>query len=221
MIKTLIIAPHVDDELIGCYPVLKRFMEYGKNDLLDVVWLYEASNDRLAEGRGAALFLGFRGFTCTPESLGLLITSNQYDQVYVPARQDWHADHKKANTLARQYATHFYSVDMFNGKPLAPADRDDKKRLLDQFYPSQKKLWANDAKYYLFSAISEVDYLIYETLIFQSVSITVLREYAYNVNDYVRYKMGTDLQKAFNDIVALCPVGEVTLHINTGVTYKI
>lgn len=90
--------------------------------------------------------------------------------VYAHSSTDSHAHHKfvnyiakallgflKANHphLAENFRLRFYSVDMATAKPLPKHMMQEKLAALDRIYPSQKSLWKNDAKYYLFESYSE------------------------------------------------------------------
>lgn len=222
--KTLILSPHIDDELIGCYSVLSSFRAGSKTDILDVMWLYETTEERLKEGHALADHFGFTGAMVFSAQVPELIIQNRYDKVYVPARQDWHIDHKTTNQLFRQYATNFYSVDMVNGVPLDDKEVLEKKTLLDQFYPSQAKLWEHDAKYYLFDAISDTDVTFYTKKRYGYFSLSFPYQYRQevhavvlkNISDFNAMKLS-----AFNKVVSVCPIGDVTYEHVNGCIYKI
>lgn len=154
--KILIVAPHIDDEAIGCWSVLNR-----KNVEITVQYMREITANRKQEGEAAAAFFGF-----TPRFGGGLpsVHNGEFDEIYVPSRRDWHADHKQINMHTRQWATHFYSVDMANGKPLQPGNMQRKRECLNALYPSQRKLWETDDKYWLFEDIQTTDYDVYTKL---------------------------------------------------------
>jgi hypothetical protein len=222
--KTLIIAPHIDDELIGCYSVLRDFRDYGKNDQLDVVWLYDITTERLAEGKALAEYFGFNGSALFSTQALDIIKSSSYDQIYVPARQDWHTDHKVTNSQFRAYATHFYSVDMVNGVPLLEREAKEKKALLDDFYPSQSKLWATDASYYLFTSISNTDIQTSIKLRYEMFSVTVDPKYYSAAHAVILQNMAefTEMNiKAFSKLVGVCPSGEITCEHISGKIFKI
>jgi hypothetical protein len=151
--NTLIVAPHIDDELIGCYSVLTKKQPGQK---VFVLFLNELTPERQEEAAIAGHALGFT--PCYNEPPCELF----FDQIYVPSIRDWHAAHKEVNRTWRGSATHFYSVDMQHGIYLGAEDSAKKKALLDTFYPSQKQLWETNAKYWLFEDIQERDFNVYE-----------------------------------------------------------
>lgn len=160
--RVLIVAPHIDDETIGCYSWFRR-----PNTHIDVLWLYEKSPTRLVEGNRLLQFQSEVGVQLQVNALAKSVTEaeairdlelSRYTEVLVPSLRDNHAAHKKASRDWRIWATLFYSVDMVNGIPLPQESALAKRELLDRFYPSQKMLWALDAKYYLFESIHKRDY---------------------------------------------------------------
>lgn len=153
--NTLIIAPHADDELIGCYSVLKQAKEHATT----VLYLNELTDERVRETQ---LLANAMGFIPQYRSMDRPVPGF-YDTVYVPSIRDWHKDHKEANRMWRELATHFYSVDMQHGVYLGDTAAQAKHVLLDTFYPSQKQLWEGNAKYYLFEDIQERDFNVYRT----------------------------------------------------------
>jgi hypothetical protein len=175
--RILIVAPHIDDEMIGCWSVMNR------PDIdLTVNYVYELFDTRKEDAAIAAHMFGFRSVW---GELPLDHARSGYDEVYVPSRRDWHEDHQRVNRRYRHWATHFYSVDMGNGVLLR--DCENKRIALNTCYPSQRKLWTNNDKYWLFEDIQETDYDEYKTLAWtqedgHNFSITVLRRYAEDVN---------------------------------------
>lgn len=221
--KTLILSPHIDDELIGCYEVLDGFSKFKEQgDSLDVIWLFEATRNRIAEGYALASHFSFQPMICNIDQAKVYVEANGYDNIYVPCRQDGHVAHKVVNTHFRKYATYFYSVDMVRRNPLSLKDAQYKQALLDRFYPSQRQLWDSNAAYYLFSDISPVDYVVYKTLSYPNCSCIVSENYEYDVDTYMRTKVNSQPGSIiFNDLVAMCPTGEVTYTHSTGQIYKI
>lgn len=192
----LIIAPHVDDEVIGCWSV------FGTGDIT-VLYLYELDAARKAEAEAAALALDF-----TPAFGDISIVRAGYDEVYVPSRRDWHADHKAANAQFRSIATHFYSVDMKHGKLLD--SRDSKLAFLNKHYPSQKSLWETDAKYWLFEDIQLRDYDVYQTFTAAECSITVLTDHAVAAEHLVKNLDTLNMHTIMDNLISFCK-GRVTV----------
>lgn len=195
--KTLIIAPHIDDEMIGCWSVLQD-----RARDITVCFGYELTPERRAEALklvqfNVALVFGFDNLE--PDL-------SAYKEVYVPSRRDWHAQHKITNSKFRGWATHFYSVDMEAGVYLGDAESKTKRAALDDIYPSQASLWATNAKYYLFEDIQSKDYAVQAILhsgdlrievpkAYEAATLTLLGEF--------------DAEILFNKLLGLIPVGKV------------
>lgn len=205
--RNLIVAPHIDDELIGCYSVLEK-----EGHKTDVLYLYDLSPERKAEAEHGSQILGFGILNFFPR------TKDTYSKIYVPSRHDWHAQHKEAYLSYRTKATHFYSVDMVGGKPLSTEDQERKKYLLDTIYPSQKALWERDHKYFLFESIATKDYAEYVTLEypggFSPTKIVIEKLFA----DEAQQAMTQIPEHSFEEIAqALIPiVGTSRLEITIG-----
>jgi hypothetical protein len=207
--SALIVAPHVDDELIGCFSVLTERTD------VTVMYLEEVSPVREREARKAAEVLKFE-----PVLPPFLTSLSGFDSVYVPCRQDKHPEHKKANAIFRTQATHFYSVDMDQGaRYLGQKQALRKLALLDDLYPSQFELWRYDARYWLFEHIRESDFEVYTTVVIRGHTITVLDQYASIVGNV--FRDGHSTQKTFNLLVSLCRSGRVTMQTPDGKEYSI
>ena len=200
MSKVLILAPHVDDETIGCFSVLQN----PSNDCT-VCYFYEVDDVRRQEAVIAADRLWFTA-VFDLKNLDLTI----YDQVFVPSRRDWHPDHKNLNAQYRNIATHFYSVDMANGVPLGDTESNRKREILNQCYPSQRQLWDSNAKYYLFEDIQSADYDTY------MVHYIRAGDWTYKVTLLADYDIGgcaCDQEilphEMMNRVLALVPQGRV------------
>lgn len=199
--KTLIIAPHVDDETIGCWSVLND-----PNRSITVAWLYELTSVRKREA------LGIPFVASVPETLLTDDFLKSFDEVYVPSRRDGHQDHKEANARFRKWATHFYSVDMAKGRYLGDAQSKTKREALDKWFPSQASLWATDAKYYLFEDIQKKDYETYAVLEAQNFKVTVPAEYVMNAQVVMaRREADADLRTVFEILLQQIPRGRVRL----------
>lgn len=145
--KSIIWAPHPDDEIIGCYEVLMR-------DNPAIIYSGDIENARREEALklrehvpiGPQLFL----MTVPPS---LMLKSNTF---YFPDPvEEFHPQHREVGFMGEQiaragYNVIFYSVNMQAKYIHRSPDAQAKKELLDKVYPSQKDLWKYDNKYFLF-----------------------------------------------------------------------
>lgn len=222
MTGVLIIAPHVDDELIGCYSVITN-----PDNRVSVVYLHELTMERLAEATQASSAFGFDAF---PDSSVLTEEFIRgFDRVYVPSRRDWHIAHREANAKYRVLATHFYSVDMPQGIFLGNEISQAKHAALDRCYPSQSALWMANAKYYLFEQIEREDYDRYIKITgrdkynLRSVGVRVLQEYEqaveYLLDDFKVNRLWRE-DELYNTILQRCPKGRVTMTNQEGYVWE-
>lgn len=167
----IIIAPHPDDELIGCYSRLNSDC----TSIKEVWYVFDHKDPvRRIEAEHSADKFKFEpkfldGLAGLEASLGYLSRCGY--NVIVPSIRDAHPQHKEVNRLTRHLATEFYSVDLdyaVGKRGLGLLESARKATQLDMIYPSQDYLWRHNASYYLFENIaftdidvlSEVDYII-------------------------------------------------------------
>lgn len=207
--KRLILAPHIDDELIGCSQLL--LAPKAENEERHVVWFYELTPVRIAESMDLEHALGFTGDDADEFDWSTIET---YDEVYVPSRKDSHIHHNQVTARYRKWATHYYSIDMVGASPLPLQDQVRKKGYLDDFYPSQQALWERDHKYWLFESILSTDYMASRTLVNNSWSLTVPEEYYSSVNRLVAQSTAHETsfgdKTFFNKVLSICITGKVT-----------
>lgn len=151
----IILAPHIDDELIGCYSLIKD------KKIDKVIYFFDTTEKRKKEANMLAKVYDFEPFFVRSVNFCLREFSI-YDVLYVPHQNDNHPHHKIINQFAKNLHNEkkYYSIDM-NTKFNILDDGTQKKVLLDKYYKSQKKLWKNDAKYYLFESIQDSDVITY------------------------------------------------------------
>lgn len=153
-----ILAPHVDDEVVGCY----RLLDAGEVDA--VYYGFELSDTRWKEAEACAKRFGFQPYRLfgrgSPHASPLEIPS-VHTLLVVPHIKDHHPDHKKVSRYARHlhYPKKYYSVDMnVEMEALTPEFQRDKKAALIDLFPSQKELFLSDQKYYLFETLLDSEY---------------------------------------------------------------
>jgi N-acetylglucosamine malate deacetylase 1 len=108
--RIVVLAPHIDDETIGCGGVIAKHVTSGKR--VAILTFADCTPERIAEGRAAGALLGvqrqdflpFRSKTLSgnPEAFSALVAflrEETPDLVYVPSLLDRHTDHVVLNQL--------------------------------------------------------------------------------------------------------------------------
>ncbi len=161
----IILAPHIDDELIGCFSIL---------DSIDIVYyFYDLTPERKREAEKLKSNFNYEIIYTNEDKIQNIDFSK--DTLYIPSSKDLHNDHRKINRLGNSLCTlntMYYSIDM-NRVPIKLDKSDVKKRLMYQYYPSQKNLFNSDEKYFLFEDIHKKDYTEYTRLENESYYIEV------------------------------------------------
>ena len=149
----VVIAPHPDDEIIGCYSLIKK-------GLIDEVVYLDVTPERCRLAKNAGKELGFRTRCMEFTSFQSLLYRNRTDRnvtFLVPDIADNHVLHKGVNCVARLSGRRlgYYSTEMNTGytKELSKAEQQEKRAALNKYYPDQKSLWGNDWKYFLFEGV--------------------------------------------------------------------
>jgi hypothetical protein len=152
MKKYVVVAPHPDDELIGCYHLFRK-------KLVKKVLYYNLNRMSKARQKEAVNFckdMGVEYNILTDSSISELSKTETY---LIPFSTDHHPEHKWIHSLFKHHFTNigFYSIDMNNDfvRELDEKDKTAKKRMLDTYFPSQKSLWKSDWKYWMFEGIVE------------------------------------------------------------------
>lgn len=149
-VSTIIVAPHPDDEIIGCF-------EQVRNPANSLVIIY--SGDTHAERRETVLKLKekinhvkLQLFQQTVPQTFLSMTNKYFfpDPIY-----ETHPKHREWGMLGENLARNGFDVTFYNTNMNAPYihevnNPEDKKYLLNQVYEDQKSLWEYDHKYFLF-----------------------------------------------------------------------
>lgn len=148
MNETLIIAPHCDDEILGCYSILNDI-----NIKPLIIYTEPADEFRQKEAMKIKEHFSIRGQMFCQNIPTTFINKN--NTFYFPCHDEIHPAHRKqaaiGETLARQgYNVIFYTTNMnvqWIREVLNPAS---KKIALDEIYYSQMELWKYEHKYFIF-----------------------------------------------------------------------
>ena len=146
----IIIAPHPDDCLIGCYSLIKK-------GLIDKIVYLDATPERYDYAKEAGKQLGFRVAFLRYRYLIDFLQKNSKDTFLVPDIADTHLLHKFTNCAGRLSGCGlgYYTTEMNTGytKELSERDKEEKRAMLNKYYPDQKSLWENDWRYFLFEGV--------------------------------------------------------------------
>ncbi len=138
----VIVAPHADDEIIGCYEILKE----------KPIIVYTSNMDKIRNSELEKLnnFFELKGQYFN-------MTMNKRYRYYFPHPvYESHPDHRRdgmigENMLRDGYDVTFYSTEMNAPFKYECKDFYGKKSLLEKVYPSQSSLWKYEHKFFLFS----------------------------------------------------------------------
>lgn len=156
----IIFAPHADDELIGCYEIIRV------GDPCLVIYTSKMSKERKIETNKVSEYFDNLTTRCEPDyyhSYGLLrmlMNEKYYEEFYFPDPfNELHPEHKmlgfhgyKAWKENDNLNIIFYSTNM-NTNYLHELDdnsKNMKEAALNSIYPSQSDLWKYEKKYIFF-----------------------------------------------------------------------
>jgi hypothetical protein len=152
----VILAPHVDDEVIGCFSLLAA------KKVSHVVYFFDLDPKRIKEAHASASYFGFNPVVLGATSWGAMNSTN-FETILVPNIKDLHPHHKAVNQIGRSgllpgQKILFYSVDMNTELSVLDQPKAERKlEALNTLFPSQKRLWLRDDKYWLFESIQQSD----------------------------------------------------------------
>uniref|UniRef100_A0A7C3WMV8 PIG-L family deacetylase n=1 Tax=Dictyoglomus turgidum TaxID=513050 RepID=A0A7C3WMV8_9BACT len=157
--KFVIIAPHPDDELIGCFTLFQK-------RLVKKVYYILSDLKRRVNAEILGKEWGFSTEFLTFDEFFKKKLVFQFDEIcLVPDILDRHPLHKAVSVIskAKNYPLGYYTTEMNTGyvRELTKKDQKLKKKMLDKYYPTEKSLWQYDWKYFLFEGIT-LDLLSYD-----------------------------------------------------------
>lgn len=204
----IIFAPHVDDEVIGCFTVLSEF------SVSDVYYFYDHTAERRIEAGKAAEMFGFVPHFCSIEDS---IEIPHESTLHIPNIADNHIHHKLVNYLGKKYSNQlsYYSVDMnVSFDVLSVDDQHRKKTALETLFPSQKTLLDSTEKYFLFESHLDTDAKISTRYNLNTMSLTIGGSVLpYDVVEDLVHKSNGDVNK----FVSMLPFREIVIEQNNSV----
>ena len=147
--KYTIIAPHPDDEIIGCWRLLEAAL------IKKVFYLKPINDTRRKELKNVAEYYEFEYECNWLNDIHKQAAFDDYNhnEIYlVPSLQDYHPLHKRANAFIYGKRGGIYTTNMNTEytRELTEQEQQRKRKILNEYYPSQKSLWENNWKYFLF-----------------------------------------------------------------------
>lgn len=151
MKNIIIIAPHADDEIIGCHEVLHLRSE----DRHITVML--SNPKEFEEAYASSLFFGFDRELFSINSLWMSDEVLYFpDPVY-----EIHPEHRRLGAIGVELLRKggknvvFYSTNMLTPYIHETVEPSIKRKDLDNLYPNKSDLWKYDHKYFLFEGYNK------------------------------------------------------------------
>ncbi len=146
--QIVIIAPHTDDEIIGCYEILKK---------TNPIIIYTDPNMpsyRKEESLKLKEKVKIKGQYFL-QSIPSQFFTREFKFYFPDPVYENHPLHRSMGVVGEQMARSgldvcFYSVNMLAPYIHETLNSDEKENLLNEIYSSQKELWKYDKKYVLF-----------------------------------------------------------------------
>lgn len=147
MSDTIIVAPHGDDEIIGCYEVIKKTK-------CIIIYTEDTDIKRREEITKAQRFTNSKAVLFNRSIPGQFLKKE--NKMYFPHPiYELHPGHRMQGAIGESLVRQGLNVIFYSTNMNAPfireeKDPDAKRKVLDEAYPSQSDLWKYDHKYFLF-----------------------------------------------------------------------
>lgn len=167
----LIIAPHRDDELIGCYEMITK----AEDVIIDILFLFSDNDwnvgitvddfDNIRYMHNAMLIepSNMKEWENVFDHIEKSCKKD-YDHIAVPNISDNHISHKLVNIAVKTFVPlekiMYYQVEMNVARPLSSASSGSKKHFLERYYARRYESLKSD-KYHLFESMEASDHKRY------------------------------------------------------------
>ena len=150
--EVIIVSPHPDDEIIGCYEVLQKEKPI-------IIYSGDTPQKRREEALKLKEHTNIKAqifqMTIPTTFLNPKVIIYMPDPIY-----EIHPEHRKWGSLGESLVRNGINVIFYNTNMNAPyihevKEPDKKEELLNKVYPDQKSLWNTDHKYFLFEGYNK------------------------------------------------------------------
>jgi len=154
MSDTIIIAPHTDDECIGCYEILMK-----KINPIIVYMSPDSDEERKREALTLSKYIDLKAQLFQRSIPTNLI--NKDNILYFPDPYfEKHFFHREIGGIGEKLAREGFNVIFYSVNMEAPYCKEEtnpkrKRHFLEKVYPSQKSLWKYENKYFIFNGFSK------------------------------------------------------------------
>lgn len=153
--RIVIVAPHVDDECIGCFSILS-------DESKSISIVYSTRADVIRREEALSLKSKFNNVTSQffSESIPPVFLNPKTTLYFPDPIFEVHPLHRMYGALGENLLRQgldiiFYSVNMQAPYIFEVEHWMKKKEILDEVYPSQKDLWNNDSRYFFFEGYNK------------------------------------------------------------------
>ncbi len=151
----VILAPHGDDEILGCFSILDQI-----DRIVYFTYDYRVENQIIVADHR---YIGIHGFVAN-----YLADLSYQDTLYLPSKYDYHPLHREVRRTGLGWPGKkmFYSVEMNTPWLEEETDPVGKRALFEKLYPGEVATISKSDKYFLFKSIQPFDDLIWATVRF-------------------------------------------------------
>ena len=150
MADHIIIAPHPDDEVVGCYEILMN------TEKKIIIYTGQSSNERKEEALKLKDKIDNIKAVFFNQSIPAHLLKPENVYYYPDPTTEIHPDHRMQGTIGESMLRQALNVIFYSTIMNAPYIHElydesaKKEELLNEIYPSQKSLWEFEKKFVLF-----------------------------------------------------------------------